>query len=250
MLRVTATSLNIRRGPGKRFPVEGALSRGDIVEPLDITGWLPVELEDGTVGWLSADFLEEVPEAGPEEGVPDEAAQAYDFSTREGTIEAIKAECRKQGLTLPTQIAYVLATVEWETGKTFRPIHERGPVSYFDRYEGRRDLGNTQPGDGYRFRGRGYVQITGRANYEKYARITGKNLVENPDLALEPETALFILVHGFRTGAFTGRKLTDYINEEGTDFRNARRCINALDRAGEIAALADGWMKKNTQPCL
>jgi len=56
-----------------------------------------------------------------------------------------------------------------------------------------------------------------------------------------PEYALFILVDGFRTGAFTGKKLTDYVNEAKTDFINARRCVNALDRAEEIAALAEGW---------
>lgn len=239
-LRVTANRLNIRGGPGKRFPVEGTLSRGDVIDPLDTAGWVPVELEDGTVGWVSAEYLEEVPDDS-EASIPE--GQSYDFSTRVGTIAAIIAECRKQGLSLPAQIAYVLATVEWETGETFQPIHESGPRSYFDRYEGRRDLGNTQPGDGYRYRGRGYVQITGRANYEKYARITGKDLVGQPDLALEPETALFILVHGFRTGAFTGKKLTDFINENQTDFINARRCINALDRAQEIAALAEKFFK-------
>ncbi|MEJ5329018.1 MAG: SH3 domain-containing protein [Desulfobaccales bacterium] len=239
-LRVTANHLNIRGGPGKRFPIEGTLSRGDVIDPLDTTGWVPVELEDGTVGWVAAEYLEVVPDDS-RASVPE--GQPYDFSTREGTIAAIIAECRKQGLSLPAQIAYVLATVEWETGGTFQPIHERGPRSYFEKYEGRRDLGNTQPGDGYRYRGRGYVQITGRANYEKYARIIRKDLVGQPDLALEPEIALFILVDGFRTGAFTGKKLIDFINERQADFVNARRCISALDRAQEIAALAEKFLR-------
>ena len=56
--------------------------------------------------------------------------------------------------------------------------------------------------------------------------------------------ARFILVHGFKYGVFTGRKLTDYINESATDFINARRCINALDRAEEIAARAEKWLEK------
>jgi len=234
MLRVTANRLNIRQGPGTRFAVVGNLSQGETLEPLDTTGWVPVELEDGTVGWVSAGYLEEVAEteAPPEEPDLDEA------------VEAIRLECEKQGLFLPAQVAYVLATVEWETGGTFQPITERGSRQYFERYEGRRDLGNTEPGDGYRFRGRGYVQITGRANYEKYARITSLDLVGNPDLALEPEVARFILVHGFKYGVFTGHKLTDYINESATDFINARRCINALDRAEEIAARAEKWLEK------
>jgi peptidoglycan hydrolase-like protein with peptidoglycan-binding domain len=49
---------------------------------------------------------------------------SYDFSTKEGTIEAIKKECRKQGLTLKTQIAYVIATAQWETANTFKPVKE------------------------------------------------------------------------------------------------------------------------------
>jgi len=95
-----------------------------------------------------------------------------------------------------------------------------------------------------RFKGRGFVQITGRNNYAHYAAKTGKDLVNNPDLALEPQTALFILVDGFRTGAFTGKKITDYINGSGVDFYNARRCINGVDRADEIAALAEKYLEE------
>jgi predicted chitinase len=91
-------------------------------------------------------------------------------------------------------------------------------------------------------RGRGYVQLTWKDNYRKYEKIMGLDLVDNPDLALEPENALFILVHGFRTGTFTGRKITDYINEDETDFYNARKCINGLDRAEEIAELAEKYV--------
>jgi putative chitinase len=49
-------------------------------------------------------------------------------------------------------------------------------------YEGRKDLGNTEAGDGVRFKGRGYIQLTGRANYHKFSKFIGEDCVDNPDL--------------------------------------------------------------------
>jgi len=66
--------------------------------------------------------------------------------------------------------------------------------------------------------------------------------VEEPNLALELENALEILVIGFRDGLFTGRKLSDYINEKKTDFKNARRIINRKDKATRIAILAESYV--------
>ncbi len=65
------------------------------------------------------------------------------------------------------------------------------------------------------------------------------DLVSNPDLALNPDTALFILVHGFKTGSFTGRKITDFINESKTDYIGARRCVNGRDHDNDMARKYD-----------
>jgi putative chitinase len=59
-------------------------------------------------------------------------------------------------------------------------------------YEGRRDLGNTQPGDGKRYKGRGLIQLTGRANYKKYGDRIGQDLVGNPTKAADPATSLIL----------------------------------------------------------
>ena len=132
-------------------------------------------------------------------------------------------------------LAYMLATVKHETAETMQPIVERGPRKYFDRYEGRSDLGNTVKGDGYRFRGRGYVQLTGRANYNKASKKLGVDFMVNPERALEPRLAADIMFTGMAEGWFTGKKLSDYFTVNKIDWRNARSIINVLDKADLIA---------------
>ncbi|MBL8835392.1 MAG: carboxypeptidase [Alphaproteobacteria bacterium] len=156
-----------------------------------------------------------------------------ELANKESTIAAIKDECRAQGIGLSTQVAYVLATTQWETAQTFKPVKEAFWLSEEWRKNNLRY---------YPYYGRGFVQLTWKDNYQKYTDLLGKDLVNNPDLALEPQIALFVLVHGFKTGIFTGRKITDYITEGKTDFVNARRCINGLDKAHEIAALAQKFL--------
>lgn len=72
----------------------------------------------------------------------------------------------------------------------FRYLRELGSRDYFTRmYEHRRDLGNREPGDGARFCGRGYIQITGRDNYEAVAAATGLPCVDRPEILEQPENA-------------------------------------------------------------
>lgn len=95
--------------------------------------------------------------------------------------------------------------------------------------------------------GRGLVQITWDANYEwadeictKAGLIQKGDILKDFDLAMRPDIATLILVKGMETGAFTGKRVTDYIGDYGTveGFRQARRVINGMDRAGDIAAYA------------
>ena len=59
---------------------------------------------------------------------------------------------------------------------------------------------------------------------------------------MQPDIALFVLVHGFKVGTFTSRKITEFIDEHHTDFVGARFCINGTDKAHEIAALAEKFL--------
>jgi putative chitinase len=152
-----------------------------------------------------------------------------------------------------SQMAYVLATAFHETGGSFKPIVENlnyttasrlrqvWPVRFADIrvareytnnprklanlvYGGR--LGNDSIDDGYKYRGRGFVQITGKANYAKFSDIVMEDLVANPEIACTPNVATQILLFGMHSGLFTGKKLEDFINDGETDYVNARRIIN------------------------
>lgn len=136
--------------------------------------------------------------------------------------------------------AYMLATAAHETAYTMQPITEYGGRRYFEKYDTGRlaaALGNTPQadGDGYLYRGRGYVQLTGRANYARAGAALGVDLIGNPDLALNTTVASQIMLRGMSEGWFTGKQLSDYLPG---DYTAARRIINGTDRAAEIANLA------------
>ncbi len=151
------------------------------------------------------------------------------------------------------QLAYIMGTAFHE-GR-LAPINEHGGDEYFARYDGRADLGNTQPGDGARYHGRGFVQITGRTNYRRATqKLRALNLITadmdleaNPDLALQPDIAVHILFLGMEDGWFTGKKLDDFVDDvvdrdEHSDFVNARPIVNSTDRAELIATYSDAFL--------
>ena len=144
------------------------------------------------------------------------------------------------------KLAYCLATFKWETAHTMRPIDERGGDAYFNkRYNPLNSvgkmLGNTKPGDGALYHGRGYVQLTGRNNYARAKKLTGVDLINEPDRAKEPDLAYHIAIQGMTDGWFTTRKLATYFVGDTADYFNARRIINGIDQADKIADIARGY---------
>ena len=148
-------------------------------------------------------------------------------------------------------IAYMLATAKLETAHTFNPINEYGGNSYFERMydpilgkdENRRqmakDAENTIEGDGVKYHGRGFVQLTWKKNYRKMKEKFGVDLINHPEKALDHELAMKIMIYGMEQGSFTDKKLSDYINGSKTDYLNARRIINGTDRASDIKDYAE-----------
>lgn len=161
-----------------------------------------------------------------------------------GDTRMIIDACAHEGL-LRNQCAYVLATAYHETAATMKPIEEMGGQAYL----------RSKPY--YPFFGRGYVQLTWEAGYKKASGKLGVDFIANPSLLLQSQYAAPILVIGMKEGWFTGKKLSDYIDLQHSDYVGARRIINGTDKANTIALYArqfdvllkiDGYGEAPAQP--
>ena len=100
----------------------------------------------------------------------------------------LAAALHRYGLDTPLRAAHFLAQVAHESdGFCTTEEYASGKA-----YEGRADLGNTHPGDGVRYKGRGLIQLTGRHNYQVYGKIIGEDLVAHPEQAADPPTSLIL----------------------------------------------------------
>lgn len=146
----------------------------------------------------------------------------------------------REGITSRNGIIAALATIGVEVSR-FEPINEYGGPAYFAKYNGRSDLGN-RPGtnDGVTYHGRGFIQLTGRANYETYGRELGIDLVGNPDLALDPENGARILALYFKR-----RGTVDMANRG--DWEAVRKSVNGglngWDRFIRVVRTLDGMAR-------
>ncbi|GJE61692.1 glycoside hydrolase family 19 protein [Methylobacterium trifolii] len=149
-------------------------------------------------------------------------------------------------------LAYILATSYHETGRRMMPVREgfaatdaaaRAAVAGLYA-KGKISQNYALPNArGQSFYGRGDVQLTFEANYRRMGQVLGLDLVAFPDLVLEPATSARVIVEGMLRGIsgrgdFSGKALEDYIDGDRCDYVQARRVVNILDKAAQIASYA------------
>src|SRR5262245_5750392 len=134
------------------------------------------------------------------------------------------------------ELAYVLATTYHETAATMQPIVEYGGDKYL----------KSKPY--YPWYGRGYVQLTWEDNYRRQDEKLGLRgaLLQNPDLALDPEIAKKVILFGMQDGDFTGKRLSQFFTDTLTDWYNARTIVNGHDRASDIARYGELFLNALT----
>lgn len=153
-----------------------------------------------------------------------------------GGINALLAAWDGQARDL---VAYGLATPWWETDFTMQPVAEIGHGKHYA-------YGRPDGPYGQIYYGRGYVQTTWFRNYDRMDKElhedgtlkSGESLVKTPDLALRPDVAAKGLVRGMTEGWY-GPRVGQFITRSSTDFVNARRSVNVLDHALDIAHAAE-----------
>ncbi|SMO93974.1 N-acetylmuramoyl-L-alanine amidase [Paracoccus laeviglucosivorans] len=156
-------------------------------------------------------------------------SQAVSSSHRDAAntaIPLILKACAAHGISDPSHLGYVLATAEHESGFGKWLEEKWEPTADQRKYQGR--FGNIDDGDGERFRGRGYAQITFRDNYIRYGKALGLPLETQPGLAAQPQHAANLIALGMgRLGYTKGYPvLEDFGLGREFDFVNARRIIN------------------------
>ena len=131
------------------------------------------------------------------------------------TARLLWAAMLPAGIVLVTRAAAFVAQLAHESGEFRYSLEAASGLPY----EGRKDLGNIQPGDGEKFKGRGIIQLTGRDNYEKYGRMIGVDLIASPSAAALPENAAKIAV------AYWNDHHLNELADQG-DFKGVTKAIN------------------------
>lgn len=193
-------------------------------------------LADGIVGPQTAAMLGfAAAELPPEPGMPDitvaiasKMAPGAPLDNIRNNLPIVLQELKNFGLTAPSIVLTAIATIRVETGR-FAPLDEfisrynTSPGGHpFDLYDFRKNLGNNAIGDGAKYKGRGFVQLTGKANYQRFGPLVGvEDLPDRPDQANDPRTAAKLLAAFLRAKEIVIKQALS-----AGDFAAARRAVN------------------------
>jgi len=113
----------------------------------------------------------------------------------EGFVEYFNKYAERYGITTYLRVCHFVAQCAHESAH-FNTLEE---YASGNAYEGRQDLGNTKPGDGKRYKGRGVIQLTGRYNYAEFSKNTGFDVLNHPLRMLEPELSVLAAMEYWKT---------------------------------------------------
>lgn len=232
---VLAGSLNLRAEPGGRIlttlpratqVIENGPSK---VDASHVT-WLAVQAPGSVSGFVSAQYVARVNALGQEGPAATHLGDVSEDRLRTLTPTAkawiltsltanFAAVVEPYGvLANPRRLCHFLAQAAHESAG-FRTLEEFGGATYWGRYEGRTDLGNTNTGDGVRYHGRGIFQLTGRANYRAMGGKISVGLEDEPHLAAEGDVSL-------RTACEYWKSRRIEVPADSNDIREVTRRIN------------------------
>lgn len=253
VLVVAASGLNLRELPDAGAAILVVLPKGQFVTRLDNRAWngswLRVQTELHMMifqGYVAGSHLQPLnpppPPPRPDIRVTREDIVALAKNPRPeflpGLVTGFQRELPRYDINTPLRVAHFMAQCAHESNN-FRNMIEIGNEAYFERYEGRASLGNTQKGDGARYKGRGIIQLTGRANYTTYGQALGLDLVNNPDLAAQPENGVKIACEYWKRTTRNGVTMNQLADRD--DLEAITRRIN-----GGLNGLEDRRLKLRT----
>lgn len=229
----------------------------DLQRYLAILGLYDARYLDGKVGKMTNtaihDFLEwhDLKDNTPEDQIIDlarakakEVLPLGDWTKDPDPRHAFTCElclcAKRMGLGDLKQIAYMGATAEWETGNLSCIPNQEGDLPHLSKAASDRHRATLR----YKpYWGRGIIHTTWEDAYRMLSAMLKVDLINNPDLLLKPQMALFAMVWSFKTGFPTSgvHPLARHIGEDYCNYVSARKCVNGNNKKHEIAEVAKRW---------
>eukprot|EP01107_Rhizomastix_libera_P002668 TRINITY_DN145_c1_g2_i1.p1 TRINITY_DN145_c1_g2~~TRINITY_DN145_c1_g2_i1.p1 ORF type:complete len:360 (-),score=91.36 TRINITY_DN145_c1_g2_i1:122-1105(-) len=218
---VTTSALNMRSGPGTGYSIVKVLSMGDTVLVTSITsGWAKC-----SEGYVSSQYISKTSSTSStttttsSDGLTSSQLSAICPNLSSSKVSTylpyLNAAMKEASINTKLRIAHFMAQV----------AHESGGLYYWEEiasgaaYEGRTDLGNTQTGDGVKYKGRGPIQITGRANYKACGTALGLDLINNPTLLAQYQ-------YGFRSAGWYWTNRNINAKADADDITACTKAVN------------------------